>query len=134
LLEILVATAIMGMAVVGVMSGLAAATRNAARITEYDRAVMLAQIKMDELLADDHAPRNRPLTGLFLKQESGGVDAGWQATVTPFETRISGMTPGPNERVVDRVALEIWWMDGTTRRSYTLEGFRKATMGASAVQ
>jgi general secretion pathway protein I len=134
LLEILVATAIMGIAVVGVMSGLAGATRNAARITEYDRAVMLAQIKMDELLADDRAPRNRPLMGLFLKQESGGVDAGWQATVTPFETRNSIPAPGPGERIVDRVALEIWWMDGTTRRSYTLEGFRKAVVGASGVQ
>jgi general secretion pathway protein I len=124
LLEILVATAIMGLAVAGVMSGLAAATRNAARITEYDRAAMLAQIKMDELIADDHAPRNQQLMGLFPPQASGGVQAGWQATVAPFESR--SKAPRAGEQVVDRIALEIWWMDGATRRSYTLEGFRKA--------
>lgn len=134
LLEILVATAIMGMAVVGVMSGLASASRNAARITEYDRAVMLAQIKMDELLADDRAPRNQPLGGLFPRQESGGVDAGWQATVTLFESKTAGVVPNPGERMVDRIALEIWWMDGATRRSYTLEGFRKVIVGPSGVQ
>lgn len=132
LLEILVATTIMGIAVVGVMSGLASASRNAARITEYDRAAILAQIKMDDLLVDDHAPRNRPLGGMFQKQETGGVDAGWQATVTPFESRSS--SPGPGERIVDRVALEIWWMDGTTRRTYTLEGFRRAIVGPGGVQ
>jgi general secretion pathway protein I len=132
LLEVLVATAIMGLAVAGVMSGLAAASRNAARITDYDRAAMLGQAKMDELLADDHAPRNRPLGGMYLKQETGGVEAGWDATVTPFESR--SPTPAPGERIVDRVAVESWWMDGTTRRSYTLEGFRKAIVGPGGVQ
>jgi general secretion pathway protein I len=132
LLEILVATAIMGLAVAGVMSGLAAASRNAARITEYDRAAMLAQIKMDELLADDRAPRNQPLTGSFTLQESGGAQAGWQATIAPFESR--NATPRPGERIVDRVALEIWWMDGVTRRTYVLEGFRRVTLGAGGVR
>lgn len=132
LLEILVATAIMGLAVAGVMSGLAAASRNAARITEYDRAAMLAQAKMDELLADDRAPRNRPLGGFFLKQQTGGVDAGWQANITLLESR--GPAPVPGERIVDRVALEIWWMDGPTRRSYTMEGFRKAIVGPGGAQ
>jgi hypothetical protein len=93
---------------------------------------MLAQIKMDELIADDHAPRNRPLTGLFAPQESGGVQAGWQATIAPFESR--SQTPRAGEQVVDRIALEIWWMDGTTRRSYTLEGLRKALVGPGGVQ
>jgi general secretion pathway protein I len=133
LLEILVATAIMGIAVAGVMSGLAAATRNAARITEYDRAAMLAQVKMDALLVDDKAPRNRPISGLFGRQESGGVDAGWLATISPFESR-GGQGARPGDSVVDRVALEIWWMDGVTRRSYSLEGYRNAKVGPGGVQ
>lgn len=133
LLEILVATAIMGIAVAGVMSGLAAASRNASRITEYDRAAMLAQIKMDELLVDDRAPRNRPLIGIYTKQESGGVDAGWQATISPFESR-GGLGARPGEAVVDRVMLEIWWMDGVTRRTYTLEGYRNVLIGPGGAQ
>jgi prepilin-type N-terminal cleavage/methylation domain-containing protein len=132
LLEILVATAIMGLTVVGVISGLAAASRNAARITEYDRAAMLAQIKMDELLADDRAPRNQQLAGMFAPQQSGGVNAGWQATIASFESR--NTAPSPGERIIDRVTLEIWWMDGVTRRTYALEGFRKAVLGPGGVQ
>ena len=50
LLEVLVATLIMGIAISGVLSGLAAASRNAARLTDYDRATLLAREKMDELL------------------------------------------------------------------------------------
>jgi general secretion pathway protein I len=48
LLEVLVATLIMGIAVSGILSGLAGAARNAARLTEYDRATILAKQKMDE--------------------------------------------------------------------------------------
>ena len=52
LLEVMVAALVMGIAVAGVLSGLAGAARNAARLTEYDRATLVAKQKMDELLAD----------------------------------------------------------------------------------
>jgi hypothetical protein len=29
--------------------------------------------------------------------------------------------------VIDRIELEIWWMDGATRHSFTLEGYRRST-------
>jgi general secretion pathway protein I len=123
LLEILVASAIMGLAVAGVMGGLAASTRTTARLTQYDRAAMLARTKMDELLADHEAPRNAMLQGRFVPLESGGVDAGWQARVVPFEA-VSDPTPGTY--VVERVDLEVWWIDDRTRRSFSLEGIRRS--------
>lgn len=132
LLEILVATAIMGIAVAGVMSGLAASARNAARLTEYDRAAMLARGKMDELLRDENTPRGQFFGGPFQRIETGGVEAGWQARVVAFETEqpVTGPPPGPGSVVVDRVELEIWWMDGATRRSFALEGIRRAQIPA----
>ena len=42
LLEMLVATAIMAMVAVGVLSALSGAVRNAARLRDYDRVVQLA--------------------------------------------------------------------------------------------
>ncbi len=52
LLEVMVASLIMGIAVAGVLSGLAGAARNASRLTDYDRATLVAKQKMDELLLD----------------------------------------------------------------------------------
>ncbi len=123
LLEVLVATAIMGLTVAGVMSGLASATRNAARVTQYDRATMLARSKMDELLVDETLPRDRPVSGRFEVAQAGGVEAGWQAQLGTFESLVDN--PGLGSWVVERIQLEIWWMDGTTRRSFSLEGFRR---------
>ena len=121
LLEVLVATLIMGIAVSGILSGMAGASRNAARLTDIDRATLLAKQKMDELLIDRAAPRNQDFGAEFDPALTGGVRSGWRARVTPFEA-----TPGANGSWdLDRVQLEIWWMSGQTRRSYVLEGFRR---------
>ena len=58
LLEMMVATTIMAVAMVGLLSGIAGATRNAARLRDYDRAAQLARLRMNELLADDRMPRD----------------------------------------------------------------------------
>lgn len=126
LLEVLVAVAIMGLAIAGVMNGLTSAVRNTDRLTQYDRATLLAQQKMDELLVDRTLPRRTPLEGLFNPALTGGYQSGWRATVAPFETAAGGEAPGL--WVLDRVELEIWWMDGSTRRSFALEGYRRALL------
>ena len=127
LLEVLVATLIMGIAVAGLLSGLASSTRNAARLTEYDRATILAKSKMDELISDHTIPRRAPIGETFDPVLTGGIQAGWNATITPFESAPGG---GVGKWVVDRVELEIWWISGTAqgplRRSYSLEGFRRS--------
>jgi len=129
LLEVLVATLIMGIAVAGLMSGLASSTRNAARLTEYDRATLLAKSKMDELLVDHNVPRKSAIEGVFDPAQCGGIAAGWSAMITPLEQAPGG---GIGRWVVDRVQLEIWWMSGSPtapiRRSFTLEGFRRSIL------
>jgi general secretion pathway protein I len=129
LLEVLVATLIMGIAVAGLMNGLASSSRNAARLTEYDRATLLAKSKMDELLIDHSLPRRIPLGATFDPALCGGITAGWIAEITPFEQAPGA---GAGKWVVDRVQLEIWWMSGNpsapTRRSFTLESFRRSVL------
>ncbi len=121
LLEVLVATLIMGIAVSGILSGLAGASRNAAHLTDYDRATLLAKQKMDELLIDRAAPRNQDIAAEFDPALTGGVRSGWRARVTPFEA-----TPGGRGLWdLDRVQLEIWWFSGPARHSFFLEGFRR---------
>ncbi len=120
LLEVLVASVIMGIAVAGVLSGMAGASRNASRVTESERATLLAKQRMDEILVDRNFPRNVFVEGAYDPRLTGGP-GGWRARVMPFEAP-PGAAAGP---VIDRVELEIWWMSGPTRRSFNLEGFRR---------
>lgn len=125
LLEALVATMIMGIAVAGILNALAASSRNVIRLTQADRAVLLARTKMDELLVNDGLPRGAFLDGRFDAAQAGAMDAGWRARVTPIEAK-----PGLVDLnwVIDRIELEIWWMDGATRHSFSLESYRRSLL------
>jgi general secretion pathway protein I len=125
LLEVLVATAIMGIAVAGVLNGLAVASHNASRLTQYDRATIMARQVMDQLLTDDTLSRKLPVEGRFAPAQSGGLEAGWRASVTPFES-LPGS--GPGAVVLDQIRLEVWWMDGPTRRSFAVDGYRRSLL------
>ena len=120
LLEVLVATTIMGIAVVTMLSALSTSVRNATRLTDYDRAVLLGRAKMDALLSDPTLPPMTVMEQALDPSLLGGAHGGWRAQVTPFE-----QAPGGG-RGLDRVQLEIWWMAGDKRRSFGLEGFRRA--------
>lgn len=125
LLEVLVATTIMAIAVVGLLSAISASLRNAARLTGYDRAVMLARAKMDALLVDPRLPRQQPLQGVFHPAEVGGESSGWRAVLTVHEIPPH---PQPGQPALERVQLEIWWMEGGRRRALALEGFRRGVL------
>jgi len=122
LLEVMVATLIMAIAVVTLLSGLAASTRNAAKLAAYDRSTTLAKQKMDELLLDLKLPRGQAVEGPWADPRQPG---GWRALVTAFDAP-GGI--GPGSPVLDRIQLEVWWMDGAVRKSFTLEGFRTAPL------
>jgi type II secretory pathway pseudopilin PulG len=124
----MVATVIMAVAVVGLLSGLSGALRNAARLTDYDRAVQLARLRMSELLVDQRLPRNAVMNGAFDPALSGGLDAGWRARLTNFERPPS---LGPGQITIDRVELEVWWMTGAQRRTFTLDAYRPHVLTAA---
>jgi len=85
LLEVLVATLIMAIAVAGLMGAISASLRNAARLTEHDRAVLLGHQKMDELLLATNLEKGVPFEGTWGPEATGGRTMGWRARLTPFE-------------------------------------------------
>ncbi len=121
LLELIVATAILGIAVAGLMSGITGSMRNAARLRDSDRIAQVAREQMNELLADYALPRNTIVSGQFDPAILGGMDAGWRAQLSTAEAPDSaaGML------ALDRVRLEIWWMQNGARRTLPFEGYRK---------
>jgi len=125
LLEMLVATTIMAVAVTALLSSLSASLRNASKLTDADRAAMLARRKMDELLLDSRLPHGVAVEGVWDPALAGGQRAGWRAVVTAFE-----FPPGsaPGALALERVQLEVWLGEGDRRRSLVLEGFRKGVV------
>ncbi|HYL35116.1 MAG TPA: prepilin-type N-terminal cleavage/methylation domain-containing protein [Bryobacteraceae bacterium] len=125
LLEVMVATVVMAVAVVGLLSALSTSLRNAARLTDYDRAVLLGRQKMDELLIADKLPKLAPFEGTWDPEVTGGAPIVWRARLSPFE-----MPPNasPGALILERIQLEILWGNPDRRRSFTLEGYRRATL------
>ena len=125
LLEVLVATLVMAIAVTGLLSAISTSLRSAARLTDYDRAVLLARQKMDEMLVAPRLPKLTPFDGTWEPALTGGLTMGWRARLTPFEKLENA---GPGAPFLERIELEIWWMNGPTRRSFALEGYRRSLL------
>lgn len=124
LLEVLVATVIMGIAVAGLIAGLSQSVKNASRLTDRDRAAMLARTKMSDLLLDMSLPFDGTVEGQFDSDQSGGIPAGWRASLRPFD-----MPPrvNPGMVILQRIGLEVWWQPASgTRRTIELESYRPA--------
>jgi general secretion pathway protein I len=131
LLEMLVASLIMAIAVVGLLSGVSSSLRNADRVKDYDRAVMLARAKMDALLIDYDIPRLQVISGEFDPSMMGGARGGWRARCTIFEVPPRA---GPATTFTERIELEVWWMSGASRRQFLVEGFRRNRLVASDME
>ena len=125
LLEVLVATLIMAIAVAGLMSAISTSLRNGARLTDHDRAALLARQKMDELLLATGLEKGVPFEGTWAPEVTGGIPMGWRARLTPFEIPKGAAGGAP---FLERVELEIWWRNGSQRRSFTLEGFHRSLL------
>jgi len=122
LLEVLVATVVLAVAISGLMSALSTSLRGAARVTDYDRAAMLARRKMDEIIAERRLPRNMMFEGAYNPAETNGSPSGWRAQIAGFEFPPN---PRPGVPIVDRIDVEVWWMEGPKRRTFNVEGFRR---------
>jgi general secretion pathway protein I len=131
LLEVMVATVIMGIAVAGLIAGLSQSVKNASRLTDYDRAAMLARTKMNDLLLDVKLPFDGTLEGKFDPEEAGGMSSGWRASVRPFDLPPRAQ---PGTEILQRIALELWWEPVSgTRRSIQLESYRRVRIPIPAV-
>ena len=134
LLEMIVATVIMSIAVVGMLSGLAGATRNAALLRDYDRMTQLARLRMNDLIVDPGFRTGSSTSGTFDPAVTGGLDAGWSARCTLFEQSGIPHAPTPGELILDHVLLDVWWMSGSARRTFTLETVRSRVAAAGEGQ
>ena len=121
----LVASTIMAIAIVGLLSGIAGATRNAARLRDYDRVVQLARLRMNELLADVNTPQGQSLSGTFDPRLTGGIPVTWAARLTTVELPPQKMTGQP---YLERIELRISWAAGQQQRSFTLDAHRMRAM------
>ena len=99
--------------------------RNATRLTDYDRAALVARAKMDSLLVDPKLPHQTVLEEPLDPVVLGGAKGGWRAQLTLFEVPKGS---GPGAPCLDRVQLEIWWMAGEQRRTFSLEAFRRGVV------
>jgi hypothetical protein len=124
----MIATLIMAIAVAGLMGAISTSLRNAARLTDHDRAVLLAHQKMDELLLASGLPKGVPFEGTWGQEVTDGSEMGWRARLTPFEVGKGGVVGQP---FIERVELEIWWMNGAQRHWFRLEGFHRALLTTS---
>jgi general secretion pathway protein I len=125
LLEMLVATTLVAIAVVGLLQGITVSTRNAARLRDYDRAVQLGRLRMNELMVDPRIPRNVVISGAFDPAMAGGLEAGWRAQLSNFELPPN---PAPGMLALDRLEVEIWWKSGEQQRTLSLEGYRQKVL------
>ena len=131
LLEMLVATLIMAIAVVSLMAEITASMRNASRVTNRDRAALLARSKLDELLSEPTFPLDTPVQGTLDPSLTGGVEGGWSARMMRFEMPPS---PAPGQQALYRLSLEIWWMANNERRTFAVSGYRAHVLRAEDLQ
>jgi len=125
LLEVIVASSIMAIAVVGLLAAISTSMRGASRLTEYDRASLVAQRKMDELLAN---PLLRPgvrLEGALDQTQTGGLSGGWAAHTSIFEAPPQA---APGTPYLIRIGLQVWWQRGELKRTFDIEAFRRGIL------
>ena len=122
LLEVLVATVIMGVAVTALISALSQSVKNADHLKAYDRASMLARARMNDLLLDPELPFDGSLEGTFPPDQSGGIPSGWKASLRPFDLPPNA---GPGAVIIQEVALDVWWEPASGgRRDLRLQSYR----------
>jgi hypothetical protein len=81
-------------------------------------------------LADSRLARDTVAGGTFDPTLAGGLEAGWRARLSTFET---SPAPAPGELSLERIELEVWWMSGPQRRTFTLDTYRRRVLRAEDI-
>ena len=124
LLEVLVATVIMGVAVTALIVGLTQSVKNAGRLADYDRAVMLARTRMNDLRNRREIFPSKAASMACSLRIRRAIPSGWNAYLKPYDVPPNA---GAGSRVLQQIALEVWWLPATGgRRTMHLESYRAA--------
>ena len=119
LLEVLVATIILAVAVSALMANLSTSTGNLFRVNDMDRLTFLSKRKMDELLSVQNLPKAVIFEGVFEVDARDKPLSGFKAQILPF-----GVVSQSSGIRLERVRLETWLLAGSRRRTLLLESFR----------
>jgi general secretion pathway protein I len=126
LLEILLATAIMGTAVAALFSLLSGALGNASRLQAPSRALLLGESRMNELLSAGTETGVGTLMAMPLDQMLQGRwddQFRWEAQATRWNA--APETP-PGQLVMVRIALDVFWktQPGKPEKKLSLETYQ----------
>ena len=116
LLEVVVATLLLGVAAVGMLGTVHQALAGIHAARQHSQAVMRASSALTELLALPRLQAGQALPG------AAGAAAGWSAVTErwqPGDPRL-----GSPELV--KVRVEAWWLSGGERKTLALQGYRRA--------
>ncbi|MBI4465015.1 MAG: prepilin-type N-terminal cleavage/methylation domain-containing protein [Acidobacteria bacterium] len=125
LLEVLVATAILGTAVAALFGLLSGALRNADRLQGPEQALLLGEAKLNELLAVGAGSSETP-GELPLDQKMEGrwdEQFRWEALATRFRSSPERV---PGEIILTRIELDVFWKTGEEQeeRKLSLESYQ----------
>jgi len=134
LLEAMVASLIMAIAISALLVNLHTSLRNVERLSSNDRASVFAQHKMDELLSDPTLGVLAHVSGPYLPDAAADplqLQSGWSARVRPFE-----YPPNLSSAVslLEEIHLEVWFPRGGERKTFALNGYRAATLTQEEMQ
>lgn len=118
LIEMLVATLIMAIAVTALMSNLSTSTNNLLSAADIDRLTSLSKSKMDELIVQP-GRMDGVYEGVLDADAQGQVRGRWRAVVT-----LGAMSPTGLDRL-ERIQLDTWIQIGSKRRTLQLETYRR---------
>ena len=115
LLEMVVATGLLGVAMVGILGSIGSSVTAVGAAREYETAALIARSRMNELLT----ARPLPLGTTMGDRYPDG--SGWEAIARPME----GFRSDDSGRQLVQVSLAVWWNSGGDRKEIRLEGYRR---------
>ena len=116
LLEMIVATTLLSLAIVGLLGVVRTSLANTMRVQEYDRVAMLARSTMSEIWVQDPLPVPAQMSGYY------DGNSGWEAIVEPFEMPFVVRAGGV---MVARIELSVWWRTEGRKKIQVFNGFKR---------